>query len=82
MSERIGALRRDALLLGRDDVGDYAGRLVDFLEWLLASAAPATPLLTDALGDAVDVLGQLMEKPEALDQNRVTGVLGKLADIR
>ena len=82
MSERIGALRRDALLLGRDDVGDYAGRLVDFLEWLLVSAAPATPLLTDALGDAVDVLGQLMEKPEALDQNRVTGVLGKLADIR
>ncbi len=78
MRDHALTIRKGALTLGNGDVSAYARMIADFLLWLQDDSPLASPALINVLGDAIDVLGQLIENPDMVSWDRVEGVCQNL----
>ena len=75
-------IRKGALPLGNGDVSAYGRMIADFLQWLHDESPLSNPASINVLGDAIDVLGQLVENPDMVSWDRVEGVCQNLDAVK
>lgn len=75
-------LRQGASAVGNDELSAYAQMIAEFLHWFHKDCVQAGPALVHVLGDAIDVLGQLVENQALVGWDRIAGVCDNLDAAR
>ena len=79
MQSLVLALRQGANAVGNGEIAAYAHMIAEFLQWFHSECTQASPTLVNALGDAVDVLGQLVENQSSVGWDKIEAVCDNLA---
>ncbi|PIE56850.1 MAG: hypothetical protein CSA34_02500 [Desulfobulbus propionicus] len=77
----VHTIKGASAVIGQENISGYAHRVEDFLDWLYEEAETAGPELINALLNALDIVGRLVEESQSVDLQQMQVILARLEEF-